>query len=52
MEKAYTSIAVFSDHNSAEAAVKKLAAARFEMKNLSVVGKRYKTNEKVVGFWQ
>ena len=51
MEKTDTVIAVFADHNSAEAAVKKLAAAGFEMKNLSVVGKGYQTDEKVVGFY-
>ena len=44
-------VAVFSDRNAAEAAVKKLAAAGFEMKNLSVVGKGYHTDEKVVGFY-
>jgi hypothetical protein len=51
MEKADTVIAVFADHNSAEAAVKKLTAAGFEMKNLSVVGKGYQIDEKVVGFY-
>ena len=44
-------VAVFADHQAAEAAVKKLAAAGFEMKNLSVVGKGYHTDEKVVGFY-
>jgi hypothetical protein len=44
-------IAVFADHPAAEAAVKKLTAAGFEMKNLSVVGKGYHTDEKVVGFY-
>jgi heat induced stress protein YflT len=44
-------IAIFSDHQKAEAAVKKLIAAGFEMKNLSVVGKGYHTDEKVVGFY-
>src|SRR5271168_1900511 len=44
-------IAVFADHLQAEAAVKKLAEAHFEMKNLSVVGKGYHTDEKVVGFY-
>jgi hypothetical protein len=44
-------IAVFSDHNAAEAAVKKLAAAGFDIKNLSVVGKGYHSEEKVVGFY-
>ncbi len=51
MEKTDTVIAVFADHNAAETAVKKLAAAGFKMKNLSVVGKGYQTDEKVVGFY-
>ena len=51
MEKPDTVIAVFADHNSAEAAVKKLATSGFEMKSLSVVGKGYQTDEKVVGFY-
>ena len=51
MEKADTVIAVFADHKAAETAVKKLTAAGFEMKNLSVVGKGYHTDEKVVGFY-
>lgn len=46
-----TAIAVFADHNAAEAAVKKLASAGFEMKDLSVVGKGYHTEEKVTGFY-
>jgi len=44
-------IAVFTDHESAEAAVKKLADAGFEMKHLSVVGKGYHTEEAVTGFY-
>ena len=51
MEKTDTVIAVFMDHNAAETAVKKLTAAGFEMKKLSVVGKGYQTDEKVVGFY-
>jgi hypothetical protein len=53
MEKANADsvVAVFGDHNAAEAAVKKLTAAGFAMKNLSVVGKGYQTDEKVVGFY-
>ncbi len=49
--KADSIIAVFAEHNAAEAAVKKLNAAGFDMKNLSVVGKGYHTDEKVVGFY-
>ena len=44
-------IAVFTDHQDAEAAVKKLAEAGIDMKHLSVVGKGYHTDEKVVGFY-
>ncbi len=51
MENTDTAVAVFADHNEAETAVKKLAAAGFEMKNLSIIGKGYHTDEKVVGFY-
>ena len=51
MEEADTAIAVFADHQTAEAAVKRLTASGFEMKHLSVVGKGYETEEKVVGFY-
>jgi hypothetical protein len=44
-------VAVFSDHDSAETAVKKLTEAGFQMKNLSVVGRGYHSDEKVVGFY-
>ena len=46
-----TVIAVFTDHQAAEAAVKKLADAGIDIKHLSVVGKGYHTDEKVVGFY-
>ncbi len=51
MENIDTAVAVFADHNEAETAVKKLSTAGFEMKNLSIIGKRYHTDEKVVGFY-
>jgi len=51
MEIVDSVVAVFADHNAAEAAVKKLAASGFDMKNLSLVGKGYHTDEKVVGFY-
>ena len=44
-------VAVFADHTDAETAVKKLTTAGFAMKQLSVVGKGYHTEEKVVGFY-
>jgi len=51
MEKYDTVIAVFPDHDAAERAVKTLSAAGFEIKHLSVVGKGYHSEEKVVGFY-
>ena len=51
MEMVGSVVAVYGDHNSAEAAVKKLITSGFETKNLSVVGKGYHTDEKVVGFY-
>src|SRR5271170_5893132 len=51
MEMVGSVVAVYGDHNSAETAVKKLIASGFETKNLSVVGKGYHTDEKVVGFY-
>jgi hypothetical protein len=46
-----TVIGVFTDHSNAESAIKKLAAAGFEMKNLTIIGKGYETDEKVTGFY-
>jgi hypothetical protein len=51
MENTDTAVAVFSDHQAAETAIKKLTEADFKMKNLSVVGKGYHSEEKVVGFY-
>ena len=44
-------VAVFADHVVAEAAIKKLVAGGLSMKNLSLVGKGYHTDEKVIGFY-
>jgi hypothetical protein len=46
-----TLIAVFADHIQAEAAVKKLADSKFDMKQLSIVGQGYHTEERVIGFY-
>jgi hypothetical protein len=51
MEITDIAVAAFTDHQAAEAAVKKLAAGGFKMKDLSVVGKGYHSDEKVVGFY-
>ena len=44
-------VAVFTTHETAEAAIKKLTGDGFEMKNLSLIGKGYHTEEKVIGFY-
>jgi len=51
MDRYDTAVAVFPTHEAAEIAVKRLAAAGFDMKNLSLVGKGYHSDEKVVGFY-
>jgi hypothetical protein len=51
MEHDNAIVAVFADHNAAEAALKELNSAGFAMNTLSVVGKGYHTEEKVVGFF-
>lgn len=51
MDYSDTAIAVFPEHAAAETAIKKLTAAGFDMKSLSVVGKGYHTDEQVVGFY-
>lgn len=53
MTKIYdgAAIATFNTHDAAEAAVKALTAAGFEPSSLSVVGKGYHTEEKVLGFY-
>ncbi len=43
-------VAGFADHEVAETALKNLAKAGFEMRHLSLVGQRYRTDEKLVGF--
>jgi hypothetical protein len=43
-------IAIFSDRYEVELAVKKLAAAGFDFADVSIVGKGYQSDEKIVGF--
>ena len=51
MEIVDSVVAVFTDHQQAETAIKKLAQDGFEMKNLSIIGKGYHIEEKVIGFY-
>ena len=44
-------VAIFDSHDAAAAAVNKLIAGGLGMKNLSVVGKGYHSDEKVIGFY-
>ncbi|MEO5806456.1 general stress protein [Devosia sp.] len=51
MSHSDAAVAVFEQHADAESAIKKLTSAGFDMKKLSVVGKGFHTDEKVVGFY-
>ena len=44
-------VAIFKTHTGAESAVKDLQQEGFELKNLSIVGKDYETDENVVGYY-
>src|SRR3984885_3517784 len=44
-------VAVYNNHTEAEQAVAKLSAASFDIKKVSIVGKDYHTEEKVVGYY-
>ena len=51
MHRSDVTMAIFDDHESANSAIRALAKDGFTMKNLSVVGRGYHTDEKVVGFY-
>ncbi len=44
-------VAVYATHDTAEAAVRKVADSGFDMKNFSIIGKGYHTEENVTGFY-
>ena len=44
-------VAIYHSHDKAEAAVKELQKSGFSMKNLSIVGKDYHSEEQVVGYY-
>jgi len=50
MTKTDIAVAVYNLHTQAEAAVKTLQSAGFDMKKISIIGKDYQTEEHVVGF--
>ena len=50
MNKSDIALAVFDSHTQADAAVRSLAKAGFDMKTISIVGKDYHTEEHAVGY--
>ena len=46
-----SAVAVYGSHEDAEAAVKELEKAGFDMQKLSIVGRDYHTDEHVVGYY-
>lgn len=44
-------VAVFEQHQEAEAAIRQLQSSGFDMKKLSIVGRDYHTEEHAVGFY-
>jgi uncharacterized membrane protein len=51
MENTSSVVAIYEAHDKAEAAVKELQKSGFTMKNLSIVGKDYHSEEHVVGYY-
>jgi hypothetical protein len=49
--KDYSTVATYSSHSAAETAIKELQASGFDMKQLSIVGRDYHTDEHVVGYY-
>jgi hypothetical protein len=50
-EKTNAMVAVYNTHIEAEAGIKELQRAGFAMKKLSIVGKDYHSDERVVGYY-
>ena len=51
MDHHHSTVAVFNTHGQAEAAIHRLAEAKFPIDQLSIIGKGYETQEQVVGFY-
>jgi hypothetical protein len=51
MTKNNAVVAIYKSHAEAEAAIKELQEAGFDMKKLSIVGRDYHTDENVVGYY-
>src|ERR1700730_9822357 len=44
-------VAVYNSHTEAEQALQKLSSASFDIKKVSILGKDYRTEEKIVGYY-
>ena len=44
-------VAIYKSHGEAEAAIKELQSSGFDLKQLSIVGRDYQTDEHVVGYY-
>jgi len=51
MPKTNSVVAIYETHSQAEEAVKELQRSGCDMKQLSIVGKDYHTDESVVGYY-
>jgi hypothetical protein len=47
----HSAVAVYDTHTAAEAAIKALREERFDMKQLSIIGKDFRTEEHAMGFY-
>jgi uncharacterized membrane protein len=46
-----TAVAIYPNHEEAESVIKELQKSGFDMKKLSIVGRDYQTEERVVGYY-
>ena len=51
MNKHSAFVAIYKTHDEAESAIKALQASGFDMKQLSIIGRDYHTDEHVVGYY-
>jgi uncharacterized membrane protein len=51
MSKSSAAVAVYATHDEADAAIKSLQKSGFDMKNLSIIGKDFHTEEHAVGYY-
>jgi uncharacterized membrane protein len=51
MSKTSAAVAVYATHDEADAAIKSLQKSGFDMKNLSIVGKDFRTEDHAVGYY-